>query len=246
MNKQEIYALLDERNIWHEVTEHKAVYNMAEVAEIYLPYPEADAKNIFIRDDKKRNYYLITVKGDKRTDLKAFRKQNGTRPLTFASDQDLMDSLGLIPGAVTPLGLLNDREHKVTFFLDKSFLEGSGLIGVHPNDNTATVWLKAQDLLKLLEENSTRFTLFDAGESGGICRLPGDPSKLDSPYTVLVNQTTQYRGILYEEEFDGIGVHPGPQRLHAGLGGRHHRRLQRHDRKAEEGARRGLRLHRPL
>ena len=56
MNKQEIYALLDEKNIWHEVTEHKAVYNMAEVAEIQLPYPEADAKNLFIRDDKKRNY----------------------------------------------------------------------------------------------------------------------------------------------------------------------------------------------
>ena len=73
MNKKEIYALLSTRNIWHEVTEHKAVYNMAEVAEIYLPYPEADAKNLFIRDDKKRNYYLITVKGDKRVDLNAFR-----------------------------------------------------------------------------------------------------------------------------------------------------------------------------
>lgn len=73
-----------------------------------------------------------------------------------------MDILGLIPGAVTPLGLLNDREHKTTFWLDKSFLEGSGLIGVHPNDNTATVWLKTQDLLRLLEENGTQVTLFDA------------------------------------------------------------------------------------
>ena len=161
MNKQEIYALLDEKNIWHEVTEHKAVYNMAEVAEIHLPYPEADAKNLFVRDDKKRNYYLITVKGDKRTDLKAFRQKNGTRPLSFASDQDLMDMLSLIPGAVTPLGLLNDREHRVTFWLDQSFLEGTGLIGVHPNDNTATVWLKTQDLLRLLEENGTQVTLFE-------------------------------------------------------------------------------------
>ena len=162
MNKQEIYALLSARNIWHEVTEHKAVYNMAEVAEINLPYPEADAKNLFIRDDKKRNYYLITVKGDKRVDLKAFRQQNGTRPLTFASDQDLMDILCLIPGAVTPLSLLNDQEHKVTFFLDRSFLEGPSLSGGHPNDNTATVWLKARDLLWLLEENGTQITLFDA------------------------------------------------------------------------------------
>ena len=161
MNKQEIYTLLDERNIWHQVTEHKAVFNMAEVAEIRLPYPEADAKNLFVRDDKKRNYYLITVKGDKRTDLKAFRQKNGTRPLTFASDQELMDLLGLIPGAVTPLGLLNDREHKVSLWLDQSFLEGSALIGVHPNDNTATVWLKTPDLLRLLQAYGTQVTLFE-------------------------------------------------------------------------------------
>ena len=69
--------------------------------------------------------------------------------------------MALIPGAVTPLGLLNDLEHKVTCGLDKSFLEGSGLIGVHPNDNTATVWLKTQDLLRLLEENGTQITLFE-------------------------------------------------------------------------------------
>ena len=56
------------------------------MAEILLPYPEADAKDLFIVDNKKRNYYLITVKGDKRADLTAFRQQNGTRPLTFASD----------------------------------------------------------------------------------------------------------------------------------------------------------------
>ena len=69
--------------------------------------------------------------------------------------------LGLIPGAVMPLGLLNDRVHKATFWLDQSFLEGSGLIGVHPNDNTATVWLKTEDLLRLLRENGTQITLFE-------------------------------------------------------------------------------------
>ena len=70
--------------------------------------------------------------------------------------------LGLIPGAVTLLGLLNDREHKTTLWLDKSFLEGSSLIGVHPNDTTATVWLKTPDLLQLLEENGMQITLFEA------------------------------------------------------------------------------------
>ncbi len=129
---------MKEKHIWHEITEHKAVNNMAELAEIEIPYPEADAKNLFVRDDKKRNYYLITVKGDKRVDLKEFRKANQTRPLSFASEEDLMAIMGLIPGAVTPLGILNDTECKVTLYLDKDFL-ADNLIGVHPNDNTSTV-----------------------------------------------------------------------------------------------------------
>lgn len=83
MNKQDIYNYLKENNIWHEITEHKAVYNMAELAEVDTPYPEADAKNLFVRDDKKKNFYLITVRGDKRVNLKEFRKANGTRPLSY-------------------------------------------------------------------------------------------------------------------------------------------------------------------
>ena len=126
---------------------------MAELSNIEIPYPEYDAKNLFVRDDKKRNYYLITVKGDKRVDLKEFRQNNNTRALSFASADDLMDIMGLIPGAVTPLGLLNDSECKVTLFLDNDFMDDSDLIGVHPNDNTATVWLKAKDLVKLIQKH---------------------------------------------------------------------------------------------
>ena len=106
-----------------------------------------------MRDDKKRNYYLITVRGDKRVDLKEFRHKYGTRALSFASENDLMQVLGLIPGAVTPLGLLNDAERKVQLYLDAAFFAEPGLIGVHPNDNTATVWLRADDLAALIREH---------------------------------------------------------------------------------------------
>ena len=58
-----------------------------------------------------------------------------------------------IPGAVTPLGILNDEERKVQVFLDREFLEGRKLIGVHPNENTATVWLKTEDLLDIIKEH---------------------------------------------------------------------------------------------
>ena len=153
MKKEEIYDYLRHNGIWHEVTEHKAVFNMAELAEIDVPYSEADAKNLFVRDDKKRNFYLITVKGDKRVDLKGFRRANGTRPLSFATEEDLNRVLSLMAGAVTPLGVLNDQERMVKVFLDRDFLVPPGLIGVHPNDNTATVWLKTEDLVSIIREH---------------------------------------------------------------------------------------------
>lgn len=152
MTKQEVYDFLKARKIWHEITEHPPVYDMAGLAQIPIPYPEADAKNLFVRDDKKRDYYLITVKGDKRVDLKEFRQRNHTRPLSFASPAELMALLGLPPGSVTPLGLLHDPTGKVHFYLDAGFLEPPGLIGVHPNDNTATVWLKVADLVDIIKE----------------------------------------------------------------------------------------------
>ena len=151
MNKTEIYQYLTENNIWYEITKHEAVYNMEELKAVDLPYPEWDAKNLFVRDDKKRNYYLITVKGEKRVDLKEFRKQNGLRNLSFASEADLMEYMRLIPGAVSPLGLLNDPEHQVQFYLDAEL--AGNKIGVHPNDNTATVWMETDDLIKLIQNN---------------------------------------------------------------------------------------------
>lgn len=153
LDKQDVYRFLSEQQIPFEKAEHKAVYNMEEMRDVRLPHPEAEAKNLFVRDDKKRNYYLITVKGDKRTDLKRFQSEYGTRRLSFASDGDLTAILGLIPGAVTPLGLLNDEDRKVRFFLDNDFLDPPQLVGVHPNDNTATVWLNAEDLLRIIREH---------------------------------------------------------------------------------------------
>lgn len=164
MNKQQIYDYLQENSIWHEITEHKAVYNMAELAEVPCPYPEADAKNLFVRDDKKQNYYLITVKGEKRVNLKAFRKAQGTRNLSFASAEDLLTRLALIPGAVTPLGVLNDETRSVKVFLDQDFLQEPGLVGVHPNENTATVWLKTEELIRIIREHGNEVVTFTCEE----------------------------------------------------------------------------------
>lgn len=149
MNKHEIYQHLTALGIPFEATEHEAVYTMEQLEALPLTHPEAEAKNLFVRDDKKRNYYLLTVKGDAQVDLKEFRARYGLRKLSFGSAEDLMELLGLIPGAVSPLGLLNDREHRVELYLDERFSGQS--IAIHPNDNTATVCLQSVDLVRVLE-----------------------------------------------------------------------------------------------
>lgn len=134
---------------------------MDELSEIEILYPEYDAKNLFVRDDKKRNYYLITVRGNKRVDFKKIKNDNNTRPLSFASEEDLMSIMNLLAGSVTPLGLLNDYELKVIFYLDKDFLNGKQIIGVHPNDNTATLWLKVTDLIDIIKEHGNKVKIIE-------------------------------------------------------------------------------------
>ncbi len=151
MNKQEVYDFLTAQNISYEVTEHGAVYNMEEMDLLELPHKDALAKNLFVRDDKKTCYYLISVKGDKRVDLKDFRSTFGTRRLTFADEDDMKNLLGVAPGSVTPLGLLNDTDCRVHLFIDMDFMEG--MIGVHPNENTATVWMQTADLTRIVKEH---------------------------------------------------------------------------------------------
>lgn len=153
MKKEDIYEFLKKKNIWHEITEHEAVWDMEELDKLDLPYPGRDAKNLFVRDDKKRVYYLISVKDDKRVDLNEFRNKYGTRRLSFASENDLGNILKLFPGAVTPFGLLNDENLVVKFYLDKDFFDKDSIIGIHPNDNIATVWLKVDDLVDIIKEH---------------------------------------------------------------------------------------------
>ena len=159
MNQEEILKLLDEKKIEYTLVHHKAVFTIDEMNEVDVPNKDRIAKNLFLRDDKKRSYYLVSIEETKRADLKALRMLLSSRPLSFASEDDLVSILSLKKGEVTPFGLLNDKEHKAVFILD-SYFEG-GIIGIHPNDNTMTVFLKASDLLSVLENSGVKTEIAD-------------------------------------------------------------------------------------
>ncbi len=134
---------------------------MAEVAQNEFSYPEINAKNLFVRDHTRRDYYMITVLGHKRVDLKAFRHAHGLRALTFATPEELLEMLGLILGAVTPFGLLNDQCAKIHLYIDSNLVKPNGLIDVHPNNNRATLWLKTDDLLALIRAHGNTISVVD-------------------------------------------------------------------------------------
>ena len=93
----------------------------------------------------------MVLQKDKQADLRALGEHLGVK-LSFASEERLMKYLGLEKGAVTPFGILNDTERAVEVLLDAD-LECMPLIGVHPNENTATVVLKPADLVRIIERH---------------------------------------------------------------------------------------------
>ena len=148
-----VLRLLEENKIDHTLAEHPAVFNMEELYAQGLEHCDAIAKNLLVRDQKKRFYWLLVLYGEKRADLKALKARLGHGALSFAGAEELAELLGLTPGSVTPFGALNDKEHRVTLLLDEDYR--GKLIGVQPNDNTATVWLPADALVELLRQQGT-------------------------------------------------------------------------------------------
>ena len=158
-DRDDIIALLKEKDIEFFSEKHIAVYSIKEMEEAGVVHAERIAKNLFLRDDKKRSYYLVSIRNDRTADLKRLRAMLSSRPLSFASESDLEAILSLSKGEVTPFALLNDEEHRTVFVLDSFFIDG--IIGIHPNDNRETVFLPARELLSILKENGISVTVLD-------------------------------------------------------------------------------------
>ena len=91
----------------------------------------------------------MVLKSDKKADLKSIRSQIESSALSFASEERLEKHLGLLKGAVTPLGIINDDDHCVNVVIDED-LKNQSIIGIHPNVNTSTVFISYDDMIKFI------------------------------------------------------------------------------------------------
>ncbi|WMI80227.1 prolyl-tRNA synthetase associated domain-containing protein [Anaerotignum sp. MB30-C6] len=159
-NKEEVRKLLDKKGIAYEWVDHEAAYTIDDMVRLGLDTDLDVAKNLFLRDGKGANHYLIVLRADKKVDLKTFGKTLGLTRLSFASEERLEKYLGLKKGAVTPLGILNDTERSVKVFFDKDFV-GVDRIGVHPNDNTASIYLAPKDVFDIIKEHGNELEIVE-------------------------------------------------------------------------------------
>lgn len=150
-NEQKIYDKLDELAIEYTVIEHEPVYTAAELDSIKDRTHGIHCKNLFLRNAKGNKYYLITAKDDAEVNLKDVKDKIGSTRLSFASPERLMKVLNLQPGSVNPFSLINDEEKVVTFFMDKSIINGEDL-NFHPNVNHKMVTISLDGLKKYLSD----------------------------------------------------------------------------------------------
>lgn len=160
--KQEIYNLLKSEGIAFEKLEHEAVYTMEDMDKAGITAKGMVCKNLFLRDAKGKKHFLVTVPEERKVDLKALSEKLGTTKLSFASAERLATYLGVEQGCVSPFGVLNDESRSVKVVFDQS-LQFCSSVGVHPNDNTASVWLDFKSLRHVIEEhgNSVEMIKFD-------------------------------------------------------------------------------------
>jgi len=149
-NKEQILALLHSNRCAYHLYEHPPVFTVIEASQHCAHIPGAHVKNLFLRNKKKTAYWLITVPEDKQVDLLLLGDRLGFGRLSFSSSADLTAMLGIQPGSVTPLAIINDQAKRIKLIFDRDLLNEQD-ISIHPMENKATISLKLQDLLQFLE-----------------------------------------------------------------------------------------------
>ncbi|MGH6762250.1 MAG: prolyl-tRNA synthetase associated domain-containing protein [Phyllobacterium sp.] len=145
-----LFEFLSNLGIEVVTTQHDPVYTVAEAQSLRGQIKGAHTKNLFLKD-KKDNFFLLTVDEEAVVDLKTVHTVIGAASrVSFGKPEKLMEYLGLIPGAVSVLGAVNDRNHQVKIVLDEELM-AHDIINAHPLSNDATTSIRRDDLLTFLK-----------------------------------------------------------------------------------------------
>jgi len=139
---------LKENGVDHVTHDHPAVFRVEEGLDLKADLPGAHTKNLFLKDHKGR-LWLISARQDTMIDLKRAAAVMGSGRLSFGPEALMWETLGVRPGSVTALGLINDTDRRVTFVLDRRLWDAA-VVNFHPLTNTATTALDQSAFRRVL------------------------------------------------------------------------------------------------
>jgi Ala-tRNA(Pro) deacylase len=149
LSPQQLFDRLAQLGIPHRTVEHAPVFTVEQAKEHRGVLPGHHIKNLFLRN-KKEEMWLVVALEDRAIDLKRLGDVLGAGRLSFGSPERLRTWLGVEPGSVTPLSVINDTQHKVSLVLDGALREG-GPINAHPLTNTMTSAIVLPNLMRFFE-----------------------------------------------------------------------------------------------
>lgn len=155
-----LYQILAQLNIPFEYVEHPPAPTIEIAMQYWEGHDATHCKNIFFRNHKGDKHYLVIIDCKQKLKISDLEKRLKQGKLTFASDQRLMHYLGIYPGSVTPLALINDTNKHVHVFIDVN-LQISPRISFHPNINTASLIFHTHDFLKFMEFTGNNFEFLE-------------------------------------------------------------------------------------
>ena len=155
-NRKKVEKLLKELQIDYTV-EDTPVMTIEQAKQYPLQHREAASKSLLLID-KKAAVFCVTVFEDKRVDLKRLKELLGCSRLSFVNSQQALDLFGY-QGGISPLGVINDKTNAVTVVIDEYFKDK--LIMIHPNSEKATMWLKCQDLVEVINKVGNKVIYLD-------------------------------------------------------------------------------------
>jgi len=150
MDSNALLQFLEQLGIHYQRHDHVAVYTSEQLRDVASPLTGVSTKNLFLRDKKGTRHFLLVLDDTKTLSLKALAARLGTTTLSLGSPERLMTHLGVEPGAVSLLCLVNDPDHKVELLMDRDVWQAE-MLQTHPMINTATLALSLADVKQFLQ-----------------------------------------------------------------------------------------------
>lgn len=147
--QQQVYDYLDSHNIEYEYFEHPESPTIEIALKYYRGEDTTLCKNLFFRNHKGNKHYLVILDALSEMDIHAIEKLLHQGKLSFASEERMMRYLGVKPGSVSLFTLINNIEHDVIVFIDNA-LRNANKVSFHPNDCTASLVIRNEDMVKFL------------------------------------------------------------------------------------------------